>query len=187
MPESTPRQSDILSPYVNKEYFDEVSRLRGNDVHFACKKIARGVWIPSLPLHQGYVDSFKNWFKRHVKECLYCDGWQKIEGKWIEVGPLESPIYRFHGTPDFIGWLIGEPKLSIADWKTSIAKQKVWQLQVSGAYRILAEENGFPDIGQCFSVRLDKDGDQAHFDAIGDLFDTAYFLRARDLYAFFNE
>jgi hypothetical protein len=182
----TPRQTDILSPWVNTEWFDELSRERGTETHTICGRIARGVWVPRHDLYQGYIDSFRDWFKTMVQEALYVEGWAKIKGVWKYVGPLISRVFGFHGTPDFIGKLIGQIALAIADWKTSIAKQKVWQLQCSGAYRILAEENGYRPIGQCLSVRLDKDGGIAKGESYGELSDTKYFLDALGLWRYFN-
>ena len=82
---------------------------------------------------------------------------------------LLSRIFGFRGTPDFIGLLTGEKNLSIVDWKTSVSIQQAWQLQVSGAYRILAEENGYKPIERCLSLRLDKNGGQAKPKDYGNL------------------
>jgi hypothetical protein len=184
----TPRQTDILKPYVNDEYFTELSRERGTETHTICGRIARGIWVPHHELYQGYVDSFKGWFKTMVEQALYVDGWAWIEGeKWVEVGPLISKAYNFRGSPDLIAKLKKEVLLSIVDWKTSVTKQKAWQLQVSGAYRILADENGYRPIGDCLSVRLDKDGKSAKAERYGDVYDQKYFLDALGLWRYFNQ
>ena len=185
----TPRQTDILSPWVNADYFTELSRERGSETHAICGKKARGIWVPSHELYQGYIDSFTDWFKTMVEEALYVDGWawDSLTKIWVHVGPLVSKVYNFHGTPDLIARHKGQIGLSIDDWKTAVTKQKVWELQVSGAYRILAEENGYGPIGSCFSIRLDKDGGTAKAEEYGDLTDTKYFLDALGLYRYFNE
>jgi hypothetical protein len=182
-----PRQSDILSQWIDDQWFTETSRERGNEVHRATSAIARGLWVSPLRTNQGYVDSFQAWYDAMVIEVYYVEGWKKnINGLWQRVGPLISQL-GFQGTPDFIGLLRGDTYSSVTDWKTSVSKQKVWQLQVSGAYRTLAEENGYKPIGRCLSLRLDPDGGQAKLAEYGSLMDTAYFLRALDLWRFFHE
>jgi hypothetical protein len=91
------RVSDILSPYVDKQWFDESSRIRGVEVHRACAAIAKGLWAPPLSLHHGYVESFERWFHDNVEEVVL------VEER------LECPELGFTGQPDLItrlkqGW-----------------------------------------------------------------------------------
>jgi hypothetical protein len=178
----------VLSPWVDSQWFTETDRERGTETHAVCSKIARGIWVPKHKLYQGYIDSFKNWYETMVEQALYVDGWawDSLTKTWQKVGPLVSESFKFQGTPDFIGKLKGEIALAIPDWKTSISKQKVWKLQVSGAYRILAEENNYKPIGRCISLRLDKNGGDAKAEDLGHPIHQAYFLRALDLWRFFN-
>ncbi len=64
------RVTEIISPYVNTEWFSETDRERGQEVHKACAAIAKGFWVPPLKLHQGYVDSFQRWFDDCVEEVV---------------------------------------------------------------------------------------------------------------------
>lgn len=182
-----PRTTEIISPWVDDLWFDETSRERGTDVHRIISSTVRDLWAPIGRARQGYIDSFQAWFDAMVIRVLYCEGWQRSPwGEWIYIGPLISKL-GWSGLPDFIGLLKGEDLNSIVDWKTSVSKQKVWQLQVGGSYRLLAEENGFGPIGRCLSLRLDRDGGQAKVGEYGSPMDAAFFLRAFDLWRFFHE
>lgn len=181
-----PRQSDVLSPFVDASWFTETDRERGLVVHKACNAFLRGLFIPALGTRAGYFKSFTDWADSMIKEVLYAEGWDHRDGVWTWHGPLISKL-GFTGTPDFIGLLTGEKDLSIVDWKTSVSIQKVWQLQVSGAYRIAAEDNGYKPIGRCLSLRLDKDGGQAKVKEYGSLMDVAFFCKHLDVWRFWNE
>ncbi len=181
-----PRQSEVLGlKLIDDQWFTETDRERGTSVHKAVNAILRELFVPPLKINQGYVDSFVAWKEAMVKQVLYAEGWACQDGVWSYVGPLVSKL-GFTGMPDFIGLLTGEITLAVVDWKTSLTKQKIWQLQVSGAYRILAEENNYKPIGRCLSLRLEKNGGQAKPTEYGDMMDVAFFCRALDLWRFVN-
>lgn len=176
--EDIPRVSEIVSPYEDTTWYDDFSRERGNVVHRAIKAICKGLWVPSLKIHQGYVDSFHEWFDDMVEQVILVDPDK----------PLISRNFGFKGTPDFIG-KIKSRGLSIPDWKTSASAsktmKKIWKLRLAG-YKILAEENEFGPIESCFILMLDADGGRAKVVAEGELIDQAFFLRALDLYRYFE-
>jgi hypothetical protein len=89
------RVTDIISPYVDSQWFTELDRERGTEVHRACRAIAKGLWVPPLKLHQGYVKSFQRWFEDAVEEVVL------VEER------LDCPELGFTGQPDFIGRLKG--------------------------------------------------------------------------------
>ena len=171
-----PRQSEVLAlKIVDDQWFTEVDRERGTLVHKAVNAFIRGLFIPGLKQHQGYLTSFTSWFEAMVKEVRYADGWINEDGIWRWHGPLVSQL-GFTGSPDFIGILTGDKLLSVVDWKTSVSKQQAWQLQVSGAYRVAAEDNGYKPIGRCLSLRLDKGGGQAKVTEYGSKMDIVIYL-----------
>ena len=177
-----PRQSEVLGRFIDAQWFKEVDRERGAAVHRAINVYIRGLFVPNLLQHQGYFESFDAWHKSMVKEVRYAEGWVYEDGIWVWRGPLLSKL-GYTGLPDFIGILTGETELSIVDWKTSVSVSKFWQLQVSGAYRMAAEDNGYK-IGRCLALRLDKDGGQAHVTEYGSRMDIAWFCKFLDAWRF---
>lgn len=187
-----PRQSEILKPWVDERWFTETDRERGLAVHRAINGYIRGLYVPSLiSIHQGYFNSFGKWAYSMIKDTAYAEGWindafgQTVAFPlWRWHGPLVSKL-GFTGTPDFIGLLTGDEGISVVDWKTSLSIQKAWQLQVSGAYRICAEDNGFA-VKRCLTLRLDKEGGQAKVTEYGDRMDIAFFCKHLDCWRFWK-
>lgn len=72
---------------------------------------------------------------------------------------LEKRLYcerlRITGQIDVI--IKSKNKTYLIDWKTSSQPQKTWALQ-SAAYKYLAEENGYKNVGSVLFVKLSKDG-----------------------------
>jgi hypothetical protein len=176
LPEEFPRVSDIVGRYEDTSFYDDFSRDRGNEVHRAIKGILKGLWVPPLKLHQGYIDSFLGWKEEMVEEVILVEE------------PLVCVEFGFRGKPDAILKLKGDIGLSIPDWKTSASAstlmKKCWRLRISGGYRILAESNGYKPIQRCLAIQLNADGKPAKATAEGELLDAAYFLRALDLNRF---
>jgi len=172
-----PRVSDVVSPYEDTTWYDDISRERGTAVHRIIKAILKGLWVPKHSLHQGYIDSFLGWKEEMVEEVILVEE------------PLVCVELGFRGRPDAILKLKGDIGLSIPDWKTSasasVLMKKLWRLRTAG-YRILAESNGYKPICRCLDLLLNVDGKPARATAEGELLDTAYFLRALDLHRFFN-
>ena len=173
-----PRVSDIVSPWEDTAWYDDVSRQRGNKVHNAIKGICKGLWVPKLRIHQGYVDSFQAWFDDMIEEVILVEE------------SLESLNFGFHGTLDFLGKVRSRGR-AIVDWKTSASAskkiKKLWKLRIGGGYTILAEENGYGPIEASFALMLNENGEKAKVVAEGELIDQAFFLRALDLERYFEQ
>jgi hypothetical protein len=53
--------------------------------------------------------------------------------------PLFHPLWKYHGTPDFVGILRGSEDIVLVDWKLGVREQG-WRLQLA-AYRELCRAN----------------------------------------------
>ncbi|MFA5906693.1 MAG: hypothetical protein WC836_22375 [Desulfobacula sp.] len=140
-----PSVSDILSPYVDKSWFTDESRLRGDAVHAAAAAYLLGLYSPPVaPEYQGYVDSIKRWIDEMVTEVVL------VEKRLVDTGR------GYCGKPDAIVRLKGDQGLSLPDWKTGQSQLKVWRY-ANVAYRRLAQIEGI-ETSRGFAVRPKKDG-----------------------------
>jgi hypothetical protein len=140
-----PRVTEILSPWINKAWFTDESRIRGNMVHHNIANIARGLWVPNLQDgYQGYIDSFRKWFDATVEEVSL------VENR------LKDPDHGYAGTPDIICRIKGDSLCSLIDYKTGATHSPTWELQMSAYWR-LATCNKYK-IGRSFSLRLNPEG-----------------------------
>ena len=73
-------------------------------------------------------NSFKEWRKSHTLEVIHVEK------------PLVSEVYRYGGTPDFLGFVNGE--LTLMDFKTSAAIYNDYYYQIA-SYRQLEKEAGY--------------------------------------------
>ncbi len=141
-----PSVTDILSPFIDKDWFTEESRLRGTAIHAAATCHLTGVWsLPLDPDYQGYFDSFKRWADLMIDKIIL------VEERLID------PVFKYCGKPDLVAVLKGDAWNTLVDWKTSIAASKTWSLQVA-AYRNLSVTDRGIDTSRGMCVRLKKDG-----------------------------
>jgi len=144
-----PSVTQVIGPYINKEWFRQEHLDRGNAVHGAAKNHLLGLWVPKLePSHQPYYDSFRRWADMAIDKVIL------VETR------LFSKMYNFHGKPDLICILKGETHPALVDWKTSQAFFKWWIIQ-GQAYRHLAQEDKGIVTHKGLSLRLKKDGSGA--------------------------
>lgn len=123
-----PSVTEILRPWVNSEWFTEESRDRGTAVHAACAAhLLNQYVIPLKKAWRGYFDSFRLWCDVAIPYPMY------IEKRLID------EQYGYCGKADFIGRLEHDQNFGVIDWKTSIAVEKSWPLQIA-AYRNLASK-----------------------------------------------
>ena len=133
-----PSVTEIISKYINKDFFTDEHRDRGTQVHEVCEALVSSKGRDSIVSclekngHLLYFKSIEAWSalmqpKATMTEC-------RMYGK--------SPSgTEFCGKPDFIGGIRGQEGTGLIDFKTSVQKQSYWDLQVA-AYTYLAEQNG---------------------------------------------
>jgi hypothetical protein len=140
-----PSVTDILSPYINTDWFTEECCIRGSAAHAAAAAHLQGLYAPPLqPDWQLYVESFKKWADLAIDKVIVVE--QRFVNKKL----------GYCGQPDLVAVLKGEKYPVLIDWKTGQAHQKFWALQIT-AYRTLLEHNGI-ETYKGLSVRLKKDG-----------------------------
>lgn len=141
-----PSVTEILSPYIDMDYFTEESREKGSAVHAAITAHLQGLWVkPLQPDWQPYFDSFKRWADIAIDSVIL------VEKRLID------PDLGFCGQPDIILKLKGDDKNTLADWKTSQTFYLWWILQ-GCAYRHLAKKDKNIETKKQLSVILKKDG-----------------------------
>lgn len=93
------------------------------------------------------LDSFHEWRKSHTLEVIHVET------------PMQSEMWRYGGTPDFLGYINGE--LTLMDFKTSNAIYNDYFYQVA-AYRQLEIEAGY-SVNKARILRFSK-GDNVEFE-----------------------
>ena len=162
------RVTEILAPYQNfsgipPDVLSHASE-RGTLVHKICAIHAKGLpWLLDITSEcQGYVDSFKDWFKNMVQKVVF------VEKR------LTDKDLGFSGQIDLLVRL-KSGKVALIDLKTPAAIGKTWRMQLA-AYAYLARKERTVD--QVGSLRLSKDGAVGKVDWLDE--------EGRDLAAFMN-
>ena len=147
---------------------------RGTAVHRICSALVQGLWVPSIPEEcRGYIESFRLWMP-YIEETVL-----------VEKELVDKKL-GYRGRPDWIGRIRGDKTLTVLDWKTPLAKGRLWQAQLA-AYGHLAEVNLGP-IGRIASLRLKPDGKKPILDDYRrDPHDMAAFVSALNAYRYFKE
>lgn len=144
-----PSVTTIISPYIDKEWFDDESRRRGENVHAACAAYAMGLFVVDLPYeHQGYFESFKQWFELMSPTPIMVEK-RLVDEKMGYCGQLDFAFKTDTNT--------------LVDFKTSQSHQNWWVLQYS-AYKHLFEVNTGERIKSGGCLRLRQDGGLPIFD-----------------------
>lgn len=146
---------------------------RGTAVHDACASYALGLPVIGLRDDAGpYVESFKRWFDRVVKNVILCEE------------RLTDNNHGYHGEPD----LLIEAKhgeLILLDLKTPVSKMKTWRLQLA-AYKNLCEIFTALEIDLVGSLRLSPEGKTPKMDYYDyQAQDFNIFLSCLNAYRFF--
>lgn len=153
-----PSVTQIISPYIDTEWFKPEHSERGIAVHNACEAYLKGVFImPLKPEHQLYFDSFCKWADKAIDTVI------STEERIVD------PDRGYCGKYDAILKIKGDDQNSLWDWKTSQSKQSWWRLQAS-AYKNLINNTCSKEIKRGGSIRLKNDGS-------GCLVDTWYDLK----------
>jgi hypothetical protein len=168
-----PSVTDVLSPYIDKRWFKDIHRKRGNEVHRVMSCVCSGAWsIPINAAWAGYVKSISLWLSKNVKEFLL------VETRYSD------DVYKYTGKLDLVAILKDERK-ALLDFKTSVAEYKTWKLQTA-AYKLLYTKNNPKErpIDITMAVRGREDGSKpALVNEYHDFEnDSRRFLYANDLY-----
>ena len=176
---STPSVTEVLSPWTDfsqiPEDVLEYASWRGTEVHRLCAVYAMGLPIIGEipPSCAGFFWSFQAWFDTCVEDV------RLVEEE------LVHPAYGYHGHPDLIATLRGDPGPTMIDLKTPSVEAPAWKLQLAG-YDELARANDMPVI-RCGSLMLKRDGGTAKLkEYIRDGRDIAAFLAALTAYRYIN-
>lgn len=141
-----PSVSDILAVYVDKQWFTDESKIRGEIVHAAAASYLLGLYSPPVPTeYRGYVTSIERWIDDMVVEVVL------VEERLVDKG------LGYCGQPDIIVRIKGDHGLSLPDWKTGQSQQKIWRV-ANAAYRRLAKVDRGIETSRGFAVRPKSDG-----------------------------
>ena len=174
-----PSVTEILSPYIDKDWFTDESRDRGTAVHAAISAHLQGVWVkPLAPDHQPYFDSARRWIDLAVDMVIM------VETR------LEDPRMGFCGKPDLVCTLKGDDRLALADFKTAQATAPWWKIQLD-AYKHLYGTATKKFIYRKMSVRTKKDGSgcliNEYASAAGQVHNFNIFTGLLNAHKFFKE
>lgn len=147
-PTGLPSSTQILSPFINKDYFLPEHRERGSKVHASLSTSLQGLFMVGHPQYQGYIESGLRWIESMVQEVVL------VEERLVD------KAMGFCGQPDLIAILKGEDQNSLVDWKTSVAPSKVWAAQIA-SYRLLASTDKGIQTHRGLTVLLDASGGMA--------------------------
>lgn len=136
--------------FIDTAFFTDGGRTRGTYVHSLVQYHLAGELDESTVDDSlaGYFDAFK----------LFCTEADTDTDTWTVEKPLASKVYRFAGTPDFVGIING--KCAVIDLKTSITVSPSEQLQTA-AYRQLLTERGWGGnvpVTHRFSLHVSSEG-----------------------------
>jgi len=160
-----PSVTDILSPWVDTQWFKPIHAKRGDAIHGAVKLDLQGMFVPSLPpAWQIYVDSYYP-FKKHIVEIIGIEERliSQEEGYCGQYDLLARMDERFHNA------------IALLDWKSSQAKYSWWKPQLGGYANLIIKKKGIsPDIA--ISARLRKDPGKKILIDVYDKNDIQHFM-----------
>jgi hypothetical protein len=172
-----PSVTQILSPWIDTEWFTEESRERGTAVHEHCAAFLTGKYmIPIKREWSGYVNSFKLWADINLKSLI------------LSEERLIDKSFGYCGQLDIACTLKTKKGIGVIDLKTG-AKADWHCLQVA-AYRKLFDIANPQVITQWgLGIRLKKDGSIPIVDKFSNdiLMDFNLFLSALNCWKFFNK
>jgi hypothetical protein len=147
----------------------------GSEVHDIIKRLNQGKEVNEIPdrsveMVMRYLAWREQWVEKmlHVERVLY------------------SQKYGFAGTADIIAILKGSKLPQIIDIKTGAIRKKKFALQISGAYKIAAKEEGI-ETGKGVILPLDKkddSGEEVKAITLEDTGSQEAFLNALGVYRY---
>lgn len=178
MRESYTRITEILRVYSDFSAVPvavlERAADRGTRVHDFCELYARRLLIDEVDNDcKNFVDSFSSWFDSYVSKTV------ALETR------LYSDSLKITGQFDLLAILKGDDEPTLIDIKTPREHRLSWNLQTAAYSMLLKEDKGIeaPKRG---CLMLDRNGREAKFVPHEDKRDKILFLKALDLYRYFN-
>jgi hypothetical protein len=149
---------------------------RGTTFHELAAAYVQKLWVPEVPSEvEGYFASFCRWSDRHVTQVLLVEE------------QLVHPLWRYSGTPDFVGLIRGVCSGNVlVDWKTGAQAQKSWRLQLAGYKELIEKVKGIP-VDKVAWLQPHRNGREARlvpYDFSRDDFNV--FLSALNVWRFYN-
>jgi len=141
-----PSVTDILSPWVNSQWFTRESCLRGDQVHEKISSHLKGEFFIIDQDYDVYFQSFKK-FENRIGEVVL-----------VEERLIDEDL-GYCGQPDLVFIDSGDGVLTLGDWKTAVAVQKYYILQLGG-YSILLRSQKNINVGKNMLIRLRKELDK---------------------------
>ena len=135
-----PSVTNILKTWIDTRWFTKEAMERGNFVHEKVRCYLQFDMMVGFPEeYQPYFDTFLK-FADRIKEIILVE--ERLQDKNL----------GFCGQPDLVFRDI-EGSIVLSDWKTAIAVQKYWPLQLGG-YSILLKKQKNIVVDKIMSVRL---------------------------------
>ena len=141
-----PSVTTILSPFVDKRWFKDKHRIRGQQVHGFISAGLKKMFVPAIPDDLApYVESSRQ-ITDHIDEILL------IEKRMVD------KTLGYCGQMDLIARMDEsyQNKIAVIDWKTSVAEGKTWGAQL-GAYANLAMADAGIKCDMAMAVRLRRE------------------------------
>lgn len=149
-----PSVTEILTPWadfsqVSPEVLDHAAK-RGSKLHAYIAAHLLGEWIPSIePEVSPYFDSFRRWA-------------DTLEAVYLVEQELTCGCYGYMGHVDVVGRIRGDEGATLADWKSPVAEQKTWVLQLAGYWHLVERHADLPvPLKRCGAIQCRPDGKPA--------------------------
>lgn len=138
-----PSVTDILDCWLDKRWFKDEHRRRGDHVH---QRVAAHINYDFLP---DYDEQYEAYFRSFLK----------FEPRITKVVLVEKRMaddtLRFCGQPDLV-FVDEDGLLTLGDWKTSVAIAKYWPIQLGG-YSILLKNTMDIHVEKTMIIRLRRE------------------------------
>ena len=154
-----PSSTEILSPWIDKEWFKPEHAKRGERVHGACSANLLGQYVMKPDDYPTYYESFLM-LRPHILEVFV-----------VEIRYVDESL-GFCGQPDLVARMDGAYNnwIMLWDWKTSQARYKYWGPQTA-SYKYLVETNTGLPIDRCATARLRSPNNNPHLPPLINIFD----------------
>jgi len=141
-----PSVTNIIDPWLDKRWFKDEHRRRGDHVH---QRVAAHINYDFLPDYDTQYDVYFRSFLKFEP---------RIQKVVLSEERMACDELRFCGQPDII-FIDADGLLTLGDWKTSVAIAKYWPIQLGG-YSILLKNTKGISVEKCMIIRLRREEDK---------------------------
>jgi len=141
-----PSVTNILEPWIDKQWFTGESCRRGTQVHEQVYAHLANEFFICDKQYESYYVSFKK-FEPRIRNVILAEE------------RLADHDLGFCGQPDIVFVDAEDNVLTLGDWKTSVAVAKYYQLQLGG-YSLLLRTQKEIAVKKLMLIRLRKDLDK---------------------------